>query len=166
MAFVATRPQRMDLKKNNMLNWVFKPFDELTLTELYAIMQLRQEVFIVEQNCPYLDADGKDLKSYHLLGYANDELIAYSRIVKPGVSYEEVSIGRVVSSTRHRGLAYGRQLMAESIAQIEKLYGPMPIRIGAQQYLQKFYESFGFVREGEAYMEDGIPHIIMVKGQV
>jgi len=100
------------------------------------------------------------------MGYANDELVAYSRIVKPGVSYEEVSIGRVVSSTRHRGLAYGRQLMAESIAQIEKLYGPMPIRIGAQQYLQKFYESFGFVREGEAYMEDGIPHIIMVKGQV
>jgi len=148
-----------------MLHWVYKPFSELTTTELYSIMRLRQEVFIVEQNCPYLDADGKDLKSYHLMGYANDELVAYSRIVKPGVSYEEVSIGRVVSSTKHRGQAYGRQLMAESIAQIEKLYGKAPIRIGAQQYLQSFYESFGFVREGEPYMEDGIPHIIMVKGR-
>ena len=144
-----------------MLNWVFKPFSELSLTELYSIMRLRQEVFIVEQNCPYLDADGKDLKSYHLMGYAGDELVAYSRIVKPGVSYDEVSIGRVVSSTQHRGLAYGRQLMAESIRQIEKLFGQVPIRIGAQQYLQKFYESFGFVREGETYLEDGIPHIIM-----
>ena len=146
-----------------MLTWVFKPFAGLSLNELYAIMKLRQEVFIVEQNCPYLDADGKDLKSYHLMGYAGNELVAYSRIVKPGVSYEEVSIGRVVSSTKHRGLAYGRQLMAESIKQIEKLYGTVPIRIGAQQYLQKFYESFGFVREGEPYLEDGIPHIIMLK---
>jgi len=146
-----------------MPTWIFKPFTELTLTELYAIMRLRQEVFIVEQNCPYLDADGKDLKSYHLMGYVNNELVAYSRIVKPGVSYQEVSIGRVVSSTKHRGLAYGRQLMSESIAQIEKQYGPVPIRIGAQLYLQKFYESFGFVKEGEAYLEDGIPHIIMLR---
>ena len=97
------------------------------------------------------------------MGYVNNELVAYSRIVKPGVSYQEVSIGRVVSSTKHRGLAYGRQLMSESIAQIEKQYGPVPIRIGAQQYLQKFYESFGFVKEGEAYLEDGIPHIIMLR---
>ena len=146
-----------------MPTWIFKPFTELTLTELYAIMRLRQEVFIVEQNCPFLDAEGKDLKSYHLMGYVNNELVAYSRIVKPGVSYQEVSIGRVVSSTKHRGLAYGRQLMSESIAQIEKQYGPVPIRIGAQQYLQKFYESFGFVKEGEAYLEDGIPHIIMLR---
>ena len=145
-----------------MLTWIFKPFAELSLTELYAIMRLRQEVFIVEQNCPYLDADGKDFKSYHLMGYAGNDLVAYSRIVKPGVSYEEVSIGRVVSSNQHRGLAYGRQLMAESIAQTEKLYGLVPIRIGAQQYLQKFYESFGFERQGESYMEDGIPHVIML----
>jgi ElaA protein len=148
-----------------MLTWIFKPFTELSLTELYNIMRLRQQVFIVEQNCPYLDADGKDLKSYHLMGYAGNDLVAYSRIVKPGVSYDEVSIGRVVSSTNHRGKAYGKELMAESIKQIEKLYGPVPVRIGAQQYLQKFYESFGFVRQGEPYMEDGIPHIIMLKGQ-
>ena len=147
-----------------MIQWVFKPFTELTTNELYAIMRLRQEVFIVEQNCPYLDADGKDLKSNHLMGYVDDELVAYSRIVKPGVSYEEVSIGRVVSSTAHRKLAYGRQLMAESIRRIETLYGNVPVRIGAQQYLQKFYESFGFERLGEPYLEDNIPHIIMLRG--
>ncbi len=146
-----------------MLHWVFKPFTELSAQELYAIMRLRQEVFIVEQNCPYLDADGKDLKSYHLMGYVGNELVAYSRIVKPGVSYDEVSIGRVVSSTAHRKKAFGIQLMNESIQRIENLYGQVLIRIGAQQYLQKFYESFGFVREGESYMEDGIPHIIMLR---
>ena len=146
-----------------MLHWVFKSFNDLSVTELYAILRLRQEVFIVEQNCPYLDADGKDLKSYHLMGYVGNELVAYSRIVKPGVSYDEASIGRVVSSTVHRKKAYGIQLMNESIKRIENLYGPVSIRIGAQQYLQKFYESFGFKWEGEPYLEDGIPHIIMLR---
>lgn len=148
-----------------MLHWIYKQFAELTVDELYAIMQLRQEVFIVEQKCPYLDADGKDKYCGHLMGYKANELVAYSRIVRPGVSYDEVSIGRVVSSTRHRGIAYGKQLMEQSILQIEKIYGPAPIRIGAQQYLQKFYESFGFVRMGEPYMEDDIPHIIMLRKQ-
>ena len=146
-----------------MLNFILKPFSELTTIELYSIMRLRQEVFIVEQNCPYLDADGKDLKSHHLMGYLGDELVVYSRLVKPGVSYDEVSIGRVISATAHRSKAYGRQLMDASIKHIEALYGHVPIRIGAQQYLQKFYESFGFVREGDPYMEDGIPHIIMLR---
>ena len=146
-----------------MLNFILKPFALLTTIELYAVMRLRQEVFIVEQNCPYLDADGKDLKSDHLMGYLGDELVVYSRLVKPGVSYDEVSIGRVISATAHRNKAYGRQLMDESIKRIEALYGQVPIRIGAQQYLQKFYESFGFVKVGEPYMEDGIPHIIMLR---
>jgi ElaA protein len=146
-----------------MLHWVFKSFRDLSVTELYAIMRLRQEVFVVEQNCPYLDADGKDLKCYHLMGYVNDQLVAYSRIVPPDVSYPEASIGRVVSSTSHRNKAYGIQLMNESIKRIENLYGPVPIRIGAQQYLQKFYESFGFARIDEPYLEDGIPHIIMLR---
>ena len=146
-----------------MLNWVIKAFKELSVHELYAAMRLRQEVFIVEQNCPYLDADGKDLKSYHLMGYLNNELVAYSRIVPPGVSYEEVSIGRVVTATEHRKMAYGVQLMNESIRQIDKAYGPVPIRIGAQLYLKRFYESFGFAQQGEPYLEDGIPHIIMLK---
>jgi ElaA protein len=147
-----------------MLKWVFKTFKELSVQELYAIMRLRQEAFIVEQNCPYLDADGKDLKSHHLMGYLNNELVAYSRIVPPGVSYDEVSIGRVVTAIEHRKMAYGKQLMDESIKQIGKTYGPMSIRIGAQLYLKRFYESFGFVQQGEPYLEDGIPHIIMLKG--
>lgn len=128
-------------------------------------MKLRQEVFIVEQNCPYLDADGKDLKSHHLMGYLGKELVAYSRLVFPGVSYKEISIGRVVSSGKYRQKGYGQELMRESIRQIEQLYGKVDIRIGAQQYLQRFYESFGFVWEGEPYMEDGIPHIIMLRKQ-
>ena len=97
------------------------------------------------------------------MGYVGNALVAYARIVKPGVSYDEVSIGRVVSSTVHRKKSYGIQLMNESIQRIENLYGKVPIRIGAQQYLQKFYENFGFIREGEDYLEDGIPHIIMLR---
>ena len=146
-----------------MIAWQLKPFNDLSVQELYGIMRLRQEVFIVEQNCPYLDADGKDLKSYHLMGFEGDELAAYSRIVLPGVSYDEVSIGRVVSGTKYRKQGYGIFLMKEAIRQIESLYGQVPIRIGAQKYLQKFYEGFGFIREGEEYLEDGIPHIIMVR---
>ncbi|MDB5282430.1 MAG: family acetyltransferase [Bacteroidota bacterium] len=146
-----------------MISWQCKSFKELSVQELYGIMRLRQEVFIVEQNCPYLDADGKDLKSLHLMGYEGQELTAYSRLVAPGDSYTEVSIGRVVSSTQYRKSGYGKLLMEESIRQIETIYGKCPIRIGAQMYLQRFYESFGFVREGEEYLEDGIPHIIMVK---
>lgn len=147
-----------------MLRWVCKPFNELTIDELYDTMRIRQEVFVVEQNCPYLDADGKDQKSHHLMGYAGEELVAYSRLVKPGVSYNEVSIGRVVSATKHRGSSFGKQLMTQSIAEINKIYGPVPIRISAQQYLQKFYEGFGFVRlSEEPYMEDFIPHVEMLR---
>ena len=146
-----------------MINWQLKPFKDLSVQELYSIMQLRQEVFIVEQNCPYLDADGKDLKSHHLMGFEGEELAAYARIVPPGVSYDEVSIGRVVSGTKYRRQGYGQLLMQESIRQIEKLYGNVPIRIGAQKYLLKFYEGFGFVKEGDEYLEDGIPHVIMVR---
>ena len=127
-------------------------------------MCLRAEVFVVEQNCPYQDADGKDLKSYHLMGYdENHELVVFSRILPAGVSYKEVSIGRVVSSPKVRGTGAGRALMKQSLSEIEKLFGSVPVRIGAQLYLKAFYESFGFVMEGEEYMEDGIPHIIMLR---
>lgn len=146
-----------------MLEWRLKPFAALSNTELYDMMQLRQQVFIVEQNCPYLDADGKDRYCHHLLGYTEGELAALSRLVPAGVSYIEPSIGRVVTCAKYRRKEYGKALMNESIAAIEKLWGKVPVRIGAQQYLQKFYEGFGFVWEGEPYMEDGIPHIIMLR---
>ncbi len=146
-----------------MIEWQLKPFQQLTPDELYALMRLRQEVFVVEQNCPYLDADGKDFYSQHLLGYIKNQLAAYARIVPPGISYEEVSIGRVVTSGQFRKLGFGKELMKKAIGEIEKIYGKVPIRIGAQKYLQQFYENLGFVDMNEPYLEDGIPHIIMLR---
>ena len=147
-----------------MLKWSIKSFTELTSDELYSIMQLRAEVFVVEQNCPYQDADGKDPKSFHLSGTnAEGKLIAYSRILPSHISYPEVSIGRVVSSPSARGTGAGRELMKQSLIEIEKLFGSVPVKIGAQLYLQKFYESFGFVVSSAEYLEDGIPHIEMMR---
>lgn len=147
------------------ITWDIKSFKELNVSELYSIMQLRAEVFVVEQNCPYQDADGKDLRSWHLMGWKDNTLIAYSRILPAKVSYEEVSIGRVVSSPSVRSSGAGKLLMKRSLEEIEKLFGKVPVRIGAQMYLQKFYEDFGFVREGDEYDEDGIAHIIMIKAR-
>ena len=147
-----------------MISWKLKLFSELSTAELYAILRLRGEVFIVEQNCPYVDADGKDFNSHHLMGYVGDDLAAYSRLVFAGISYEEVSIGRVITSAKYRGKDFGKLLMQQSITEIERLYGKVPIRIGAQAYLKKFYEGFGFIDMNEPYMEDGIPHLIMLRG--
>ena len=144
------------------LNWVYKHFDQLTTTELYAILQLRSEVFVVEQNCVYQDVDGKDLKSTHLMAWHNDNLVAYTRLVPAGVSFEEVSIGRVITSPFYRGLGIGITLLEKSIEQILATYQTNKIRIGAQLYLKKFYEGFGFIAEGDEFLEDGIPHIEMV----
>ena len=143
--------------------WILKPFADLTPKELYSILQLRNEVFIVEQNCPYQDMDNKDLKSWHLMGMEEDKLLAYSRLLAPGISYSESSIGRVVSSPSTRKTGMGKKLMEESIRQIHQLFQTDTIRIGAQFYLKKFYESFGFIQEGEPYLEDNIPHIIMLR---
>lgn len=144
------------------LNWVYKTFDELDTKELYAILQLRSEVFIVEQNCVYLDVDGKDLKSTHLMAWDGGNLAAYTRLVPAGVSFAEASIGRVITSPRYRGLGIGVTLMEKSISRTLEIYNTNRIRIGAQLYLKKFYESLGFIAEGEEFLEDGIPHIEMV----
>jgi len=146
------------------IHWEIKKFDALSAYELYAIFNLRLEVFVVEQACPYQDADGKDLKGYHLMGYDDQQrLIAYARLLPQNVSYAEVSIGRVVTSPLVRGKGAGQQLMKKALDAIVELFGNVDVRIGAQAYLQKFYESFGFVREGEEYLEDGIKHIIMLR---
>ncbi len=145
------------------MNWTLKPFADLTPKELYNILQLRNEVFIVEQNCPYQDLDNKDIYAYHLMGTKENKLIAYSRLLAPGISYSESSIGRVVSSPAARKTGMGKELMKESIEQIQNLFHTDTIRIGAQLYLKKFYESFGFIQQGEPYLEDNIPHIIMLK---
>lgn len=143
-------------------SWVHKPFEELSSTELYAIIQLRNEVFVVEQNCVFQDADGKDPKAWHLMGWKNNELAAYTRLLPKGVSYANASIGRVVTSQIARGSGIGKELMRNSIDIIYMLWGKQPIQIGAQLYLKKFYESFGFQQSSEMYMEDGIEHIEMI----
>jgi len=146
-----------------MTTWVLKPFSELTPNELYSILQLRNEVFIVEQKCPYQDMDNKDLKSWHLMGIRDDKLVAYARLLAPGISYSESSIGRIVTSPIVRKTGIGKKLVGKSIDQIKKLFNTDTIRIGAQLYLKTFYESFGFIQEGEIYLEDNIPHILMLR---
>lgn len=146
-----------------MLTWQLKHFKELSGTELYNLMRVRQEVFIVEQNCPYLDADGKDIYCQHLIGYVDGEIAAYARIVPPHVSYNEPSIGRVITTAKYRSSGYGKLLMQKAITETINTYGAVDICIGAQLYLKKFYESFGFVQQGEVYDEDGIDHIIMLR---
>jgi len=146
-----------------MIGWRLKKFDELTPQELYSILQLRNEVFVVEQNCVFQDADNKDQFSYHLMGWDGEKLIAYSRIIPPGIVYEFPSIGRVVTSPLSRRNGSGKILMNESIKAIQKLFGEAAIELGAQLYLKKFYESFGFIQSGEIYLEDGIQHIEMIR---
>ena len=143
--------------------WILKHFNDLTPKELYNILQLRNEVFVVEQNCPYQDCDNKDLYAFHLMGMNENKLLAYTRLLAPGISYSESSIGRVVSSPSARKTGMGKQLMEESIRQIRNIFQTDAIRIGAQLYLKKFYESFGFIQQGEIYLEDNIPHIIMLR---
>ncbi len=146
-----------------MITWTLKKFEALSPHELYAILRLRTEVFVIEQNCIFQDMDNKDQHAYHLMGWENDELIAYTRLLPPGISYEISSIGRVLTSQAGRGSGAGKLLMQESIDQLTRLYGAVPIRIGAQVYLKKFYESFGFLQTSDIYDEDGIDHIEMTR---
>lgn len=145
-----------------MTNWTCKEFADLTLDELYTILRLRSEVFVVEQNCVFLDMDNKDQHCHHFMGWRDGLLVGYSRIVPSGISYVESSIGRIVSSPSARGLGVGRELVRKSIDLLYTLHGKQPIRIGAQCYLTNFYASFGFVPKGEIYLEDGIQHIEML----
>lgn len=144
------------------LNWTLKKFEELTSTELYKIIQLRNEVFVVEQNCVYQDADDKDQESFHFCGWDGEKLVAYTRIIPQGISYAEASIGRVVTSPAYRGTGAGRELMKESIKRTFSQFNCTSIKIGAQVYLTKFYQSLGFVQSGPEYLEDNIPHIEMI----
>lgn len=149
-----------------MITFITKAFNELTNIELYQLLQLRAEVFIVEQNCPYLDLDDKDYQSFHVLGYENEKLIACSRLVPAGLSYKlEPAIGRVVTHPSARKSGYGKLLMEYSINKTKKIFNSSVIVIGAQCYLDKFYQNLGFISEGEMYLEDNIPHITMRLGQ-
>jgi ElaA protein len=147
-----------------MINWQCKKFSELSLEELYKILQVRNQVFIVEQTCAYQDCDGKDFNSWHVMGWNENALIAYSRILPPGLSYPNAaSIGRVLTSPSFRGQDAGKQLITYSLKNLYNLFGEVKIIIGAQLYLKRFYESFHFTQCGDIYLEDGIEHIHMEK---
>jgi ElaA protein len=139
-------------------------FGDLNIYQLYQLLRLRQEVFVVEQDCVYLDADGFDTKGWHVLGYDDDNLlIAYARILPKGTSYDDfISLGRVVTAQHARRNGYARTLMLKTLEYVEDLFGNQPIKISAQTYLIPFYESLGFQKTGAEYLEDGIPHIAMV----
>ncbi len=144
------------------MEWSILPFDALSADTLYEVMRLRQEVFIVEQHCYYLDADGIDRHALHVLGKVNDRLVAYARIMGPGVVYQEASFGRVLIAQDYRHKGYGRALTQQLLQNIQQRFGDVPVRISAQAYLTSFYGSFGFLAEGEEYLDAGIPHIYMV----
>jgi len=147
-------------------NWQVQRFEALSSTTLYAILKIRQEVFAVEQNSVYLDVDGKDMGAIHLYGQEDNAIQAYCRILAPGVKYTEASIGRVLTSVDNRGNGTGRLLMQKALVYCAQHYPNSGVRISAQLYLQKFYESFGFIVITAPYDEDGIPHIEMLKHKV
>lgn len=140
-----------------------KTFSELTTQELYAILQLRSEVFVVEQDCVYQDIDGKDVKSWHIIGEKDGKIIAYTRVFKAGDYFENASIGRVVVKETERAFGYGHDILKASIEFITTTFHEHVIKISAQLYLKKFYGQHGFQQVGEGYLEDGIPHIGMIR---
>ena len=147
------------------LQWQFTRFDDLPIRDWYAASAARVDVFVMEQNCPFQDNDGADFHSWHLLGWhgGTRELAAYCRIVDAGVKFAEPSIGRVVTPRAFRLQGLGKVLMAEAVRRHEALYPGQPCRIGAQQRLEKFYQGFGFKIASDMYIEDGIPHVEMLR---
>lgn len=146
-----------------MLQLETKIFQELTISELYQILQLRSEVFVVEQDCVYQDIDGKDEKAIHILGKKEGKIVAYTRCFAPNIYFEEAAIGRVVVKETERKFGYGHQILKASVEEIQQRYQTTTIKLSAQQYLTHFYETHNFKQIGEGYLEDGIPHIAMLK---
>jgi ElaA protein len=150
-----------------MTEWQCSSFDELSNHELYAVLAARQDVFILEQQCFYADFDGLDLQAHHVLAWVSidgkRQLGAYLRVLAPGVKYTEMSLGRVLTTKAARGGGIGRELLAQGIAHAERLHPGHRIRIGAQRYLERFYQGFGFQTITEPYDEDGIMHVDMLR---
>jgi len=146
-----------------MLEISIKNFEELTTEQLYDLLQLRSEVFVVEQDCVYQDIDGKDQKALHILGYKNKSLVAYTRVFKPNDYFTEASIGRVLVKQNERQYKYGYDIMKASLDAIKMHYNETKIKISAQTYLKRFYNNLDFIESGEEYLEDGIPHIAMLR---
>ncbi|MCW4451734.1 GNAT family N-acetyltransferase [Kaistella sp. BT6-1-3] len=145
------------------IHWKIKSFTELSVTELYEILRIRQAVFVVEQTCNYLDADGYDDKAVHLWAETNGEILAYCRLFDSGIKYHEASIGRVLTNSNYRNLRLGKTLMKFALLTIQARFRAVDVRISAQDYLLKFYSEFGFQDTGKKYLEDDIPHTEMLK---
>ena len=145
------------------IKWKIKSFDALSVHELYDLLRLRSEIFVVEQNCVYLDLDGKDKVALHLIGEFEGKIVAHARLFEAGISFDNASIGRVTVDPNYRARKWGHELMQQAIVGVLKHFGESKITIGAQLYLKKFYESHGFVQTSEMYLEDDIPHIEMIK---
>jgi ElaA protein len=145
------------------LQWQFLSYGALSLQQLYALLQLRTEVFVVEQNCVFQDMDGADDKAMHLLGMQGDKLVAYARCFNAGIKFKEASIGRVITHADLRGTGAGHALMQQALGSMKMVWGVQPIRIGAQARLEKFYQQHGFAAASATYIEDGIPHIEMLR---
>ncbi len=148
------------------MNILIKTFDQLTINELHDLLQLRSEVFVVEQDCVYQDIDGKDRKALHIVGLKDDRIVAYTRCFQPGIYFEEAAIGRVVVDEAYRKFKYGHDIMKASIIAIKDHYKTETIKLSGQTHLKKFYESHDFKQIGEGYLEDGIPHIAMLKNKL
>lgn len=145
------------------MNVAVKTFKELNITELYEILQLRSEVFVVEQDCVYQDLDGKDIDALHIIGIKNNKIVAYTRIFEAGLYFDSASIGRVVVTMEERRYGYGKVIMEASIQAVKEIWKEKSIKISAQIYLKDFYKGLGFEEFGEGYLEDGIPHIGMIR---
>lgn len=145
------------------MDWELKTFAELSVEALYAVLRLRSRVFVLEQRCVYLDLDNKDQQAFHLLGKEDTRLVVYSRLFAPGTYFTEAAIGRIVTAPGVRGRGLGKALVIQSIRSLRKLYPQAPIAISAQRHLQKFYEQLGFESTGDSYLEDGIPHLRMIR---
>ncbi len=145
------------------MDWFYKTYKELTKDELYALLRLRAEVFVVEQDCPYQDVDNKDQKAIHVFAANDTEIFAYARIFRAGDYFKETAIGRVTTNQFYRGTGLGKELMKKSIHYIDENFKSRNIHISAQTHLKKYYEDFGFKQIGKGYLEDNIPHIGMVR---
>ena len=164
MAVTKTELKKLGAYKNHIVSLEIsvKTFDELTTIELHDILQLRSEVFVVEQDCVYQDIDGKDQKGLHIIGISKNKIVAYTRCFAPGIYFKEASIGRVVVKQSERKHKYGHEIMIASMKAIVRNYNTKKIKLSAQTYLRNFYESHGFEVLGDTYLEDGIPHIAMI----
>ena len=154
-----------ELIQKDEISWKFVAFDALSLTELYAMLQLRSEVFVVEQACVFQDMDGADAQAMHLLGTSGSQLVAYARCFAAGMKFKEASIGRIITRSTLRGSGAGHVLVRQAIDSVTQQWGPQAIRIGAQARLENFYRQHGFETTGAPYIEDGIPHIEMLRPQ-